>query len=167
MTNREKISNIPLDKCFSVIKGELSIYDSNDSKDFKFDVCYLDMAKRWGINSHSKRKQVGALIVKNKMIISDGYNGQPAGFDNVCELEDGTTHPWVLHAESNAIAKVAKSSNNCEGSTVYINLSPCLNCTKLMIQSGISRIVFSELYRDLSPLDLLEKANIDYHYIPL
>ena len=108
---------------------------------------YLRMARIWAENSYCRRRQVGAIIVKDKMIISDGYNGTPVGFENVCENEDGLTKPYVLHAEANAITKVARSNNSSEGATMYITASPCLECAKLIIQSGMRRVVFSELYR--------------------
>ena len=120
-----------------------SIMDKQEALDRR----YLRMAKIWAENSYCTRRQVGALIVKDKMIISDGYNGTPSGFENVCELEDGTTKPYVLHAEANAITKVAKSNNNSLGATLYVTASPCLECAKLIIQSGIRRVVYSEMYR--------------------
>ncbi len=127
----------------------------------QFDKRYLEMAGTWSKNSYCKRKKVGALIVKNRMIISDGYNGTPAGFENVCEDENGKTKPYVLHAEANAITKVAKSNNSSENATLYVTTSPCLECSKLIIQSGIARVVFVEKYRDESGLNLLKRANID------
>ncbi|MCD6596479.1 MAG: dCMP deaminase family protein [Bacteroidales bacterium] len=126
-----------------------------------FDKRYLEMAGTWSKNSYCKRKKVGALIVKDRMIISDGYNGTPAGFENVCEDENGKTKPYVLHAEANAITKVAKSNNSSENATLYVTTSPCLECSKLIIQSGITRVVFVEKYRDESGLNLLKRANID------
>lgn len=128
---------------------------------------YLRMAKIWAENSYCTRRQVGAIIVKDKMIISDGYNGTPAGFENVCELEDGTTKPYVLHAEANAITKVAKSSNNSLGATLYVTASPCLECSKLIIQSGIKRVVYSEKYRLDDGLKLLERANVETVFIDM
>lgn len=128
---------------------------------------YLRMAKIWAENSYCTRRQVGALIVKDKMIISDGYNGTPSGFENVCELEDGTTKPYVLHAEANAITKVAKSNNNSLGATLYVTASPCLECAKLIIQSGIKRVVYSEMYRLTDGLDLLHRANIETVFIDI
>lgn len=127
----------------------------------QFDRRYLEMASIWAGNSYCKRKQVGALIVKERMIISDGFNGTPAGFENVCEDESGKTKPYVLHAEANAITKVAKSGNSSEGATLYVTTSPCMECSKLIIQSGIRRVVFSEKYHDNSGLSLLEKAGIE------
>ena len=136
-----------------------------DKKQLKIDLRYLEMARIWATNSYCKRKQVGALIVKDKMIISDGYNGTPSGFENNCEDENKITKPYVLHAEANAITKVAKSNNSSEGSTLYITTSPCIECAKLIIQAGISRVVFSEKYRITDGLDLLERANIGLIHI--
>jgi dCMP deaminase len=130
-------------------------------KQAQFDHRYLEMAAIWGQNSYCKRKQVGAILVKDKMIISDGYNGTPSGFENNCEDEEGKTQPYVLHAEANAITKVAKSNNSSEGATLYVTTSPCLECAKLIIQSGIQRVVFSEKYRNEDGLKLLERANIE------
>lgn len=126
-----------------------------------FDKRYLEMAATWAKNSYCIRKQVGALIVKDRMIISDGYNGTPAGFENVCEDENGKTKPYVLHAEANAITKVAKSNNSSENATLYVTTSPCLECSKLIIQSGIRRVVFVEKYRDETGVNLLKRANIE------
>ena len=126
----------------------------------KFDVRYLEMAEIWAHNSYCKRRQVGALIVKDRMIISDGYNGTPSGFENVCEDENGVTKPYVLHAEANAITKVAKSGNSSEGSTLYVTASPCLECSKLIIQSGIRRVVYRDEYRLTDGIDLLRRAGI-------
>lgn len=125
------------------------------------DKRYLRMAHIWAENSYCIRRKVGALLVKDQMIISDGYNGTPAGFPNVCEDENGSTRPYVLHAEANAITKVARSGNSSEGSTLYITASPCMECSKLIIQSGIKRVVFHELYRLSDGLDLLRNAGID------
>ena len=127
----------------------------------KFDERYLEMAAVWAKNSYCKRRQVGALIVKNRMIISDGYNGTPSGFENVCEEEGGITKPYVLHAEANAITKVAKSGNSSEGSTLYVTASPCMECAKLIIQAGISRVVYKDEYRLTDGVDLLRKAGIE------
>jgi dCMP deaminase len=135
------------------------------SKQEALDGRYLRMARIWAENSYCTRRKVGALIVKDKMIISDGYNGTPSGFENVCELEDGTTKPYVLHAEANAITKVAKSSNNSLGATLYVTASPCLECSKLIIQSGIKRVVYSEMYRLDDGLRLLERAGIETVFI--
>lgn len=126
-----------------------------------FDRRYLEMAKTWALNSYCKRRQVGALIVKEKMIISDGYNGTPSGFENLCEDKDFNTKPYVLHAEANAITKVAKSNNSSEGATLYITSSPCMECAKLIIQSGIRRVVFCDKYRIEDGIDLLKRANIE------
>lgn len=119
------------------------------------------MASVWAKNSYCKRRQVGALIVKNRMIISDGYNGTPAGFENVCEDENGNTKSYVLHAEANAITKVAKSGNSSDGATLYVTASPCLECSKLIIQAGIKRVVYSEEYRCTDGVDLLLRAGIE------
>ena len=127
----------------------------------KFDDKYLRMAAIWAQNSYCKRRQVGALIVKDRMIISDGYNGTPSGFENVCEDESGVTKPYVLHAEANAITKVAKSGNSSEGATLYITASPCIECAKLIIQSGIRRVVYSDEYRLTDGVDLLRRAGIE------
>ena len=132
----------------------------SEKKQHQFDGSYLDMASVWARNSYCKRRQVGALIVKDRMIISDGYNGTPSGFENVCE-EDGVTKPYVLHAEANAITKVAKSSNSSDGATLYVTASPCLECAKLIIQSGIKRVVYSEEYRITDGIDLLRRAGIE------
>ncbi len=121
----------------------------------------------WSENSYCERRKVGALIVKDKMIISDGFNGTPSGFPNVCESEDGVTLPYVLHAEANAITKVARSNNSSEGGTLYVSTSPCMECSKLIIQAGIKRVVFSELYRITDGLELLEKAGIEVVHIPM
>lgn len=130
-------------------------------KQLRYDTAYLKMAESWAKLSHCSRKQVGALIVKDEMIISDGYNGTPAGFDNSCENEDGNTHWYVLHAEANAILKVAKSTNNCKGSTLYLTLSPCKECSKLVVQAGINRVVFKDSYKDTEGIDFLKKAGIE------
>ena len=133
----------------------------NQEKQHQFDIRYLEMARIWATNSYCKRRQVGALIVKDRMIISDGYNGTPSGFENECEDENDHTKPYVLHAEANAISKVAKSNNSSEGATLYITASPCLECAKLIIQAGIIRVVFSENYRIMDGIDLLKRANIE------
>jgi dCMP deaminase len=132
-----------------------------DEKTQKTDLVYLQMAEIWATNSHCKRMQVGCLMVKNKSIISDGYNGSPSGFPNVCEDETNTTLPYVLHAEANAITKLAKSTNSSDGSTVYITASPCFECSKLIIQSGIKRVVFKEIYRKTESLHFLYEAGIE------
>ena len=125
------------------------------------------MARIWAENSYCVRRQVGALVVKDKMIISDGYNGTPSGFENVCEDEHNVTKPYVLHAEANAITKLARSSNNSDGSTLYVTASPCLECSKLIIQSGIRRVVYGEEYRLSDGIELLRRANIELTYINL
>lgn len=137
------------------------------SKQEQFDVRYLEMARIWAKNSYCERRQVGALIVKDKVIISDGYNGTPSGFENECEDESGRSKPYVLHAEANAITKVARSNNSSEGATLYITASPCIECAKLIIQAGIRRVVFDELYRIADGIELLEKAGIDVQQINL
>ena len=131
----------------------------------KFDSRYLEMAAIWAKNSYCKRRQVGALIVKDRMIISDGYNGTPAGFENICEDENGVTKPYVLHAEANAISKVAKSGNSSEGSTLYVTASPCLECAKLIIQAGIKRVVYRDEYRLTDGIDLLKRAGVEVERI--
>ena len=122
------------------------------------------MARIWAENSYCKRRQVGALVVKDKMIISDGYNGTPSGFENVCE-DNNVTKPYVLHAEANAITKLARSSNNSEGSTLYVTASPCIECSKLIIQSGIKRVVYAEKYRLTDGIDLLKRAGVKVEYM--
>ena len=132
-----------------------------EAKQKRYDLAYLRMAEQWADLSHCARKKVGAIIVKDQMIISDGYNGTPAGFDNCCENEVGETHWYVLHAEANAILKVAKSTNNCKGATLYLTLSPCKDCSKLILQAGIKRVVFANTYKDCSGIDFLKEANIE------
>ena len=134
-------------------------------KQLALDKRYIRMAQIWAENSYCQRRKVGALIVKDKMIISDGFNGTPAGFENVCEDDSGLTKPYVLHAEANAITKVARSNNSSEGSTLYVTASPCLECSKLIIQAGIKRVVYGEKYRLEDGLNLLKKANIEIVYI--
>ena len=133
----------------------------------KYDIAYLKMAETWGKLSYCKRRKVGAIIVKNRMIISDGYNGTPTGFENVCEDEDNYTKWYVLHAEANAILKVASSTQSCDGATLYVTLSPCRECSKLIHQSGISRVVYSEAYKDLSGVEFLKKAGVTVNQISL
>jgi dCMP deaminase len=140
--------------------------ESND-KQSKLDARYLRMARIWAENSYCKRRQVGALVVKDKMIISDGYNGTPSGFENVCEDDGNVTKPYVLHAEANAITKLARSNNNSEGSTIYITASPCIECAKLIIQAGIKRVVYGEKYRLTDGIELLERAGIEVIYLGL
>ncbi|WP_297802433.1 dCMP deaminase family protein [uncultured Polaribacter sp.] len=137
-----------------------------DKKQLKYDRAYLKMAYEWGKLSHCKRKQVGALIVKDRMIISDGFNGTPTGFDNCCEDKDGITKWEVLHAEANAILKVAASTQSTHGATLYITLSPCIQCSKLIYQAGIKRVVFANKYKDTSGIDFLEKAGVKIMHLP-
>lgn len=126
----------------------------------KLDKQYLRIAEIWSDNSYAKRLKVGAIIVKNKMIISDGYNGTPSGFENICEDEHGNTKPYVLHAEANAISKIAKSNNSSDGATLYTLVSPCLECSKLIIQAGIKRVVYKDDYRLPEGIELLKRANV-------
>ena len=135
-------------------------------KQLKYDKAYLRMASEWGKLSYCKRKQVGALIVKDRMIISDGFNGTPTGFDNCCEDKDGITKWYVLHAEANAILKVAASTQSTHGATLYITLSPCIQCSKLIYQAGINRVVFANKYKDTSGIDFLEKAGVKIMHLP-
>jgi dCMP deaminase len=137
----------------------------SEQKQLKYDIAYLRMAHEWGKLSYCKRKQVGALIVKDRMIISDGYNGTPSGFENFCEDEEGYTKWYVLHAEANAILKVAASTQSCNGATLYITLSPCKECSKLIHQAGIVRVVYSKAYREDSGLQFLTKAGIEIKLI--
>ena len=136
-----------------------------EEKQTTLDKRYLRMAAIWAENSYCERRKVGAILVKDKMIISDGYNGTPAGFENVCEDEAGLTKPYVLHAEANAITKVARSNNSSDGSTLYVTASPCVECAKLIIQAGIKRVVYNELYRITSGIDLLERAGVECAHI--
>lgn len=138
----------------------------NEIKLNKYDKAYLRIAREWGLLSYCKRKQVGAIIVKDRMIISDGYNGTPSGFDNCCEDDEGLTRWDVLHAEANAILKVARSTQSCEGATLYITLSPCKECSKLIHQSGIKRVVYQNGYRDDSGIQFLIKAGVEVIHIP-
>ncbi|MFV0249106.1 MAG: deoxycytidylate deaminase [Tenacibaculum sp.] len=135
-------------------------------KQLKYDLAYLKMAREWKQLSHCKRKKVGELIVKNRMIISDGYNGTPSGFENCCEDEQGYTKWYVLHAEANAILKVASSTQSCQEATLYITLSPCKQCSKLIYQAGIKRVVYAEAYKDLSGLEFLQKAGVKLTHLP-
>ncbi len=135
-------------------------------KQLKYDIAYLRMAREWSKLSYCKRRQVGALIVKDKMIISDGYNGTPTGFENICEDDDGYTKWYVLHAEANAISKVASSTQSCKGGTLYITMSPCQQCSKLIHQTGISRLVYNEAYKDDSGIKFLQKAGVEITHIP-
>lgn len=136
-----------------------------ESKQRQYDIAYLRMALEWSKLSYCKRKQVGALIVKDKMIISDGYNGTPSGFENFCEDEEGYTKWYVLHAEANAITKVASSTQSCRGATLYITMSPCQQCSKLIHQSGIKRLVYQTEYKDNSGVKFLEKAGVNITHI--
>ena len=136
------------------------------NKQEKYDRAYLKMAKTWGELSYCKRKKVGALIVKDRMIISDGYNGTPSGFENVCEDDENYTKWYVLHAEANAILKVAASTQSCKGETLYITLSPCKECSKLIHQSGLIRVVYSKAYKDTSGLDFLKRAGVILTFMP-
>ena len=134
---------------------------SSTDKQLRYDKAYLRLAQSWAELSHCQRKKVGAIIVKDAIIISDGYNGTPAGFDNCCENEEGNTHWYVLHAEANAILKVAKSTNNCKDATLYLTHSPCKDCSKLVLQSGIKRLVYQEAYKDTSGIEFLKSAGLD------
>ena len=134
-------------------------------KQRKYDIAYLRMAMEWSTLSYCKRRQVGALIVKDKMIISDGYNGTPTGFENICEDDEGYTKWYVLHAEANAISKVASSTQSCQGATLYITMSPCQQCSKLIHQAGIKRLVYFEEYKDNSGIKFLEKAGVNVTHI--
>lgn len=138
-----------------------------EEKKHELDLRYLRMARIWAENSYCERRKVGALIVKDKMIISDGYNGTPAGFENVCEDENHLTKPYVLHAEANAITKIARSGNNSEGATLYVTDAPCIECSKLIIQSGIKKVFYARQYRLTDGIDLLQRAGIEVHYLPL
>ena len=137
----------------------------HNDKQQKLDLRYLRMAQIWAENSYCIRRKVGALVVKEGMIISDGYNGTPSGFENVCEDDNNVTKPYVLHAEANAITKLARSSNNSDGATIYITASPCIECAKLIIQAGIRRVVYGEKYRLTDGIDLLERAGIETTYL--
>ena len=142
--------------------------DTYNDKQRLLDTRYLRMAKIWAENSYCRRRQVGAIIVRDKMIISDGYNGTPSGFENNCEDDaTGVTKPYVLHAEANAITKVAQSNNSSQGATLYVTSSPCLECSKLIIQAGIKRVVYAEHYRLTDGVDLLKQAGIDCIHIPV
>ena len=138
-----------------------------EEKKHELDLRYLRMARIWAENSYCERRKVGALIVKDRMIISDGYNGTPAGFENVCEDENHLTKPYVLHAEANAITKIARSGNNSEGATLYVTDAPCIECSKLIIQSGIKKVFYARQYRLTDGIDLLQRAGIEVHYLPL
>lgn len=144
----------------------IRLMTDHSDKQLVLDRRYLRMARIWAENSYCERRKVGALLVKDQMIISDGYNGTPAGFENVCEDADGHTKAYVLHAEANAITKVARSGNSSEGSTLYVTASPCVECSKLIIQSGINRVVFNDLYRITDGIDLLRRAGVECIHIP-
>jgi len=139
----------------------------SENKQLRYDIAYLKMAREWGRLSHCKRKQVGALIVKDRMIISDGYNGTPSGFENYCEDDEGYTKWYVLHAEANAILKVASSTQSCKGATLYITLSPCKECSKLIHQAGVVRVVYDKAYKDDSGLKFLQRAGVIVEHLPL
>ncbi len=139
--------------------------ENKDKKQHDLDLRYMRMANIWAENSYCQRRKVGALIVKDKMIISDGYNGTPAGFENICENDEGFTKPYVLHAEANAITKIARSNNNSAGATMYVTASPCIECAKLIIQAGIKRVVYGEKYRLTDGIDLLERAGVEVVYL--
>ncbi len=141
--------------------------EGTDKKAELLDYRYLRMARIWAENSYCKRRKVGALVVKDKMIISDGYNGTPSGFENVCEDDNNLTKPYVLHAEANAITKLARSSNNSDGATLYVTASPCIECSKLIIQAGIKRVVYGEQYRLTDGLDLLRRAGVEVVYLDI
>ena len=138
-----------------------------EERKHELDLRYLRMAQIWAENSYCERRKVGALIVKNKMIISDGYNGTPAGFENICEDENHLTKPYVLHAEANAITKIARSGNNSEGATLYVTDAPCIECSKLIIQAGIKKVFYARQYRLTDGVDLLLRAGIEVVYLPL
>ncbi|MBR1789455.1 MAG: dCMP deaminase family protein [Bacteroidaceae bacterium] len=138
-----------------------------DKKQRDLDLRYLRMAAIWAENSYCQRRQVGALIVKDKMIISDGYNGTPSGFENICEDEDNLTKPYVLHAEANAITKIARSGNNSDGATLYVTDSPCIECAKLIIQAGIKRVIYAREYRITDGIQLLRRAGIETLFLPI
>ncbi len=140
-------------------------HKQTDPKQNRYDKAYLRLAASWAMLSHCQRKQVGAIIVKDAIIISDGYNGTPAGFDNCCEDDNNQTHWYVLHAEANAILKVARSTNNCKDATLYLTHSPCKDCSKLVLQSGIKRLVYQEAYKDLSGVEFLKSAGLEVSQI--
>ena len=139
--------------------------ENQEHKQEVLDSRYMRMARIWAENSYCTRRKVGALIVKKQLIISDGYNGTPSGFENICEDDNGVTKPYVLHAEANAITKIARSGNSSEGATMYVTASPCIECAKLIIQAGIRRVVYGEKYRLEDGLDLLKRANIETIYL--
>lgn len=136
------------------------------NKQHKRDYLYMRMARVWSENSYCERRKVGALLVKDQMIISDGYNGTPSGFENICEDDNNASKPYVLHAEANAITKVARSHNSADGATLYVTASPCMECAKLIIQCGIRRVIYGETYRLTDGIDLLKRAGIEVEYLP-
>jgi len=144
---------------------KITLFEMSEKKFSKHDIAYMKMAKEWGNLSYCKRKKVGALIVKDRRIISDGYNGTPSGFENTCEDEEGNTKWHVLHAEANAISKVAASTQNSQGATLYVTLSPCKECSKLIYQAGIKRVIFYEAYKDTTGLEFLKKAGVSVEQI--
>ena len=146
---------------FSILNFQFEDMGYKEDKQLQLDGRYMRMARVWAENSYCIRRQVGALIVKDKMIISDGYNGTPSGFENICEDESGVTKPYVLHAEANAITKLAKSHNSGDNSTLYVTASPCMECSKLIIQAGIKRVVYADLYHNTDGIDLLERSGIE------
>ena len=146
---------------YNFITDKKTFIMENTEKQEKIDRRYIRMAKIWAENSYCQRRKVGAIIVKDKMIISDGYNGTPVGFENICEDEQGLTKPYVLHAEANAITKIARSGNSSEGATLYVTTMPCIECSKLIIQAGIKRVVYSEPYRVTDGVDLLKRAGVE------
>ena len=145
--------------------NDMPTNETKENKQLKLDLRYLRMARIWAENSYCQRRKVGALVVKEKMIISDGYNGTPSGFENVCEDATDTTKPYVLHAEANAITKLARSSNNSDGATLYVTAAPCIECSKLIIQAGIKRVIYAEQYRLNDGIDLLRRANREVIYL--
>ena len=147
--------------------NDMPTNETKESKQLKLDLRYLRMARIWAENSYCQRRKVGALVVKEKMIISDGYNGTPSGFENVCEDATDTTKPYVLHAEANAITKLARSSNNSDGATLYVTAAPCIECSKLIIQAGIRRVVYDEQYRLNDGVELLKRAGIEVVHLPI
>lgn len=153
--------NLINNEYYAIKNNSIEIQIDMDSKQTRSDLIYLKMSETWGSSSHCKRMKVGCLVVKDKSIISDGYNGSPSGFPNICESGDMVTLPYVLHAEANAITKLAKSTQSSIGSTMYVTLSPCFECAKLIIQSGIKRLVFCEVYRNTEPLLFLSEGGIE------
>lgn len=167
MTDKEKELFLSTDMGKELLEFINLHEDHNIEKREKFDNKYMRMAYIWAENSYAKRRKVGCIIVKDNMIISDGYNGTPSGFENVCEDENGKTKPYVLHAEANAITKLAKSGNSSDGATLYVTTSPCMECSKLIIQAGIKRVVYCEEYHDSEGLDILKRAGVELKHITL